>query len=402
MNFVTISGFRGIDTIAEPERLHSLPSKEQALVDLCEAVNIDVDDTGRVSRRAGQTMEVEVDAPHSLWSNGDVCLYVQDGLMYRLSEAFASVAIAGGLADTPVSYVEANDRIYHANGVTSAVYEQGRVRSWGIAVSLADAAASATSGDMPAGIYQFAMTLLRSDGQESGTGLAQRIDLAEGSGITFSWSVPSDRDIAYAALYLSQPNGETLYRAVVVPVEAGTTTYTGGPRSLELATQWLDKPPVGSVLCPYNGRIYIAVGGVLYATAPLSYEHCDLRDYREFDGSEIRLLAPVSTGIFVGTARGLYFLSGASFADNALVKKADAAAIAGTAQVADAGVVTGEPQLAGTRAALMATQDGIFLGLPDGSVQNLSFERYALPAATSGCAIVRTGAATQYLLSTTP
>jgi hypothetical protein len=401
MNTVSIGRFRGLDAHNAPERVASLPTREQPVVDLVEAVNIDIDDSGRALRRAGQTLRV-AGAAHSLWSNGQVCLYVRDGLMYRLSDTFASTALAGGLADAQVSYAEANGRIYHANGVTSAVYDAGRVRSWGIRAELADAAATATSGALPAGIYQFAMTLLRSDGQESGTGLAKRIDLTEGSGLTFSWSVPSDPDLTHAALYLSHPNGETLYQAAVVPVEEGGYLYTGGTRSLELATQWLDKPPVGSVLCAYKGRIYIAVGDVLYATAPLSYEHCDLRDYRAFDGSEIRLLAPVEGGIFVGTARALYFLAGANFADHALVKRADSPVIRGTAQLADAALVTGNDQLAGTVVALLATADGVLLGLPDGNLQNLTHERYDMPAATSGCAIVRSGAATQYLLSTTP
>jgi hypothetical protein len=400
-NQVSISGFRGIDTVAAPERVRALPTREHPLVDLVEAVNIDLDDTGRAARRAGQTL-VASGATHSLWSNGQVCLFVRSGLMYRMSETFALTAIAGGLADATVSYAEANDRIYHANGVTSAVYEQGRVRSWGIRMELADAAASATSGNLPAGIYQFAMTLLRADGQESGTGLAKRIDLGEGSGLTFSWSVPADTDLTHAALYLSHPNGETLYQAAVVPVEDGSYTYTGGPRSLELATQWLDKPPVGSVLCAYKGRLYIAVDDVLYATSPLSYEHCDLRDFRAFDGSQVRLLAPVEGGIFVGTARAIYFLAGADFAEHSLVKKADCPAIAGTVQLADGAIVTGNEQLAGMVVALLATRDGVLLGLPDGSVQNLTQQHHELPAATTGCAVLRTGAATQYLLCTTP
>lgn len=402
MNNLSISGFRGINARAEPERIHALPSRDEPLVELAAALNIDIDDSGRAARRAGQTLQVAASAPHSLWSNGEVCLYVQDGVMYRLSEAMSATAIAAGLAATPVAYAEANGRIYHANGVTGACYDQGRVRSWGINLAAADAAASATSGNLPAGIYQFAMTIMRADGQESGTGLAKRIDLGADSGLTFSWSVPADPDLTHAALYLSHPNGEQLYQAAVVPLAQGSYTYTGGARTLELATQWLDKPPVGSALCAYNGRIYIAVGDALYATAPLSYEHCDLRDWRAFDGSQIRLLAPVQAGLFVGTARAIYFLAGASFADQQLLKKVDCAAIAGTVQLADAAVATGNAQLAGTRVALFACAAGVLMGLPDGSLHNLTRERYALAAATSGAALVRTGAATQYLLSTTP
>lgn len=398
MKPIQLTGFRGIVNVDASERLQALPTQDDPLVDLVDAVNVDIDDTGRVSRRPGQNLIVAGGA-HSLYSNGKDCLYVQDGTMYRLDAALASTPVAAGLDDAPVSYVTVGNRIYHSNGMTSAVYEDGRVRSWGIDAGATSVAASTTFGALPAGTYLFAMTLLRADGQESGCGLAHRIDLAASSGIRFTWTVPGDPDIVACALYLSQADGETLFQAATVDVEAGAYDYQGGARSLPLATQWLDQPPSGTCLALYRGRIYIASGAHLYATTALSYEHCDLRDYRAIDGTDILLLAAVEQGLFVGTRRAVYFLSGASFLDNAMVRKFDSPAIPGTLAAGDAGVILGNAQLTGQVGVLFATSDGILLGLPDGSLTNLTAERFMLPPASRGGALLRTGTTHQYLLS---
>lgn len=397
---LALHGFAGIRNTLPPERVRSVPTKDAPLVDLVEADNVDIDNSGQLRRRAGQTLKV-AGAIHSLWAAGDLALYVQDGTMYRLFEDMTAEPLAEGLGSARMSYVLANERVYHANGEVAAVVDEGRVRTWGIALSDVDVAASATSGNLDAGVYLFAMTLLRADGQESGTGAAQRIDLAAGAGIAFSWSVPADTDITDVALYLSQPNGETLLQAAVVDVEAGQYTYTGGVRSLPLATQWLDAPPVGSVLAAYRGRIYIAAGDVLYATAALSYEHCDLRDYRAFDGSEIRIVAPVEAGLFVGTAQAVYFLAGASFADNTLVKKMEFGAVKGSLVQADGGVVTGQDALSGKPVVLFTTTHGVVLGLPDGTLTDLTEDRFAMPATGDGAAVLIDGTATRYIVSMT-
>jgi hypothetical protein len=395
---VLLTGFRGIVNTEAAERLQALPTKDDPMVDLVDAVNVDIDDSGRISRRLGQSLLIPGQA-HSLYSDGEACLYVQDGTMYRLDRRLAPAAVALGLDDTPMAYVTVGDRVYHSNGQTSAVYQDGYVRSWGIPIAATGVAASATVGHLRAGAYLFAMTLLREDGQESGTGMAARIELPDNAGLVFSWDVPTDPGIARAVVYLSEADGETLFQAFEVDVTAGQATYAGGPRSLPLATQWLDKPPSGHALAQFRGRIYIASGEHLYATTALSYEHCDLRDYRAIDGSDITLLTAVESGLFVGTARAVYFLGGSTFAEGTLVRKLDGPAIAGTLVHGDAGEILGNEQLAGQRAVVFATRLGVMLGLPDGSLVNLSGDRYQLPPATSGAALLRSAPAHQYLLA---
>lgn len=398
MKPVSIKGFRGINNLLSPESIQALPTRDSSLVELVDAVNVDIDDAGGIQRRAGQHVLIP-GAAHSLYSNGNDCLFVQDGMMYALNRELVPRAVAAGLGREPMAYVTVGERVYHTNGRFSAVYENGYVRSWGIDLGLTSVSASVTSGHLTAGTYLFAMTLLREDGQESGCAATQRITVPDGGGIVFSWAVPDEPGIVRAALYLSQADGETLFLADTANAADGSYTYTGGPRSLPLATQWLDKPPAGTSLAMYRGRIYIASGAHLFATTPLSYEHCDLRDYRSIDGSDIRLLAAVDSGLFIGTERAVYFLSGASFADNALVRKFDGNVVAGSLAAGDAGEILGNPQMNGMAGVMFATSAGVVLGMPDGSLINLTSDRYQMPAASTGAAVLHVAPNHQYLLT---
>lgn len=400
MKNVTLQGWKGIDNISSRESVQSLPTKNSPLVDLVDAVNVDIDDSGRLRRRDGQQLMVDQIGVHSLWASNGLCLYMVAGALLRLDQNYESHSLALGFSGQPMSYVEIDDVVFCTDGFGCAAVQNGVARSWGIPLSDADVSASAASGSMERGIYLFAMTLVREDGFESGTGLAKRIDLNDNGGIAFSWAVPADPYISRVNLYVTQPNGEKLMLAASVPAQAGTYIYTGGTRSLELTTQWLDAVPSGQAMCLYRGRIYIAKGDVIFATAALGYEYCDRRDYRAIDGSEVRMMAPVQGGMFIGTKRGVYFMSGQDFRTNSLDKKTSAAAIKGSLVMADGQIVTGNEQLAGMLVAVFTTEDGVCVGLPDGSMQNLTVERFEMLTADVAAACMRNGSATQYLLST--
>lgn len=377
---------------------NTLPAERLKEDDLVEAVNVDLDNSGRPARRAGQELMVAGNI-HSLWSDGQYCLYINSGTMYGLNPNFTRQAIATGLSTNPMAYLSINGRVYHSNGSITAVLDNGRIRSWGIDIGQTSLSAQATYGTMPAGIYQFAMTLLREDGQESGTGLAGRIELPDDSGLTFTWDTDLPAAITEVAIYLTQPNGETLHQALVASAAAGTAGYLGGSRSLPLATQWLDAPPAGQCLAHYRGRIYIASGANLFATPALGYEYCDLRDFIAVDGSRIVLLAAVENGLFVGTEQAIHFLAGAAFGELTPTLKMNAGAVAGSLVTANGMEVTGRVELSGVMVVLFTTTDGVVMGLPDGSLSNLTQERYTFSTTPGAAGLRHEATQTHYLLS---
>lgn len=393
-----MGAFSGINNKLDAERVKTTATRDDASVDLVAAVNVDIDNSKRLSRRPGQTLKV-AGAAHSLWSNGATALFVAAGSMFVMNEGFGVTEVAAGLSGAQMSYADVNGMIYHSNGEVTAVVDAGHVRAWGMDIRDIQVRAIAATGSMEAGIYLYAATFTDADGRESGTGLAQRLDLPFGGAMAFNWAVPDQPNVMKINLYVSQANGEAMYLAATRDIEDQTFSYVGGERVLPLETQWMDAPPAGQVLCLYRGRIYIGMEDVMYATAPLSYEHCDMRDYRAFDGSPINIIAAVDSGLFVGTGQGVYFLSGTGFGDNTLLRKMAAGAVRGSLVYADGQAVTGNPALSGVIVVLFATTEGIVMGTPDGSLVNLTFERFEMPEGQGGAAVFVAGQYSKYLLT---
>lgn len=395
---ITFSRFAGINNVLPPERIRSLPTQDNAACELAAAVNVDIDDSGQLSRRAGTVLKL-AGAAHSLWSNGDRCLFAQADRLLLLRADFTTATIAAGLAaDQPISYASVADNIYWSNGTHSGALIGTKSGPWGMQVPAVPGVAP-IAGSLTAGAYQVVMTWRRDTGEESGTGIAASVTLTDSGGVRVTWDVPTDPGIVDALIYLTEPNGSTLYQALVAPAANGTADITSAQLSLPCNTQWLEAPPAGQCLAYHRGRIYIASGAFLYATTPLGYGLCDLRDYLAVDSSTIRFLAGVEHGLFVGTEKAVYFLAGDQLEELALTVAVDAPAIARSAVNAEGVIVTGDQAMTGQQVAVFATGLGIYVGTEDGSVINLSAGRYRFDASASGAALFRNDPTLkQYLL----
>ena len=377
--------FAGINNRLPPERIQSQPSINNPTVDLATATNIDVDDSGRAARRAGQTLKVS-GASHSLWFDA-LCLCVQSGVLKQINADYSTTTLATGLNADYVNYERVNDRIYWSNGTQSGVIVNGINRAWGLPVPNLPMVTK-ISGTLTAGTYQYSMTTLL-DGMESGAALSGTVELTAGQGLRFTFT-------GNVALYVTEPNGTTLFQCATS--NAGTYDHTGGQLALPLDTQWCDQPPAGQCLTQYRGRIYIAQGAFIYATNAFGYELCDLRDYLTVDNSKITLLAGLENGLLVGTEKASYYLSGNTLTEFSITVKG-AAAIPRTLRLEDGQSVTGKAEYAGRKVAVFATTEGICLANPDGSVVNLTQERYDFNASGIGASGFRNDATlTQYLL----
>ncbi len=360
--------------------------------DLALATNVDIDASGGLARRAGRTLK-RAGAVHSLWSDDTTALFVEDGALKQLNADYTATTLRADL--TPglrMAYQKVNDRVYFSNGAQSGLLHAGTVRSWGLPVPPLPLVA-ATVGDMPAGGYQFAMTYLRSDGQESGAGLAGRITLPAGSGLTFTLPVATDPDVATKAVYLSTPNGDLLYHALEVANAVTAAIYTNDTLelTLPLETQSLSAPPPGHLLGYHRGRMFVALGDTLFYSEPAAYEWFDLRRYLSFD-SRITLFAPIEDrdypGIFVATETSTGWLQGADADAFKYVQTADYGAVPGTVSYVDGSLLAQGASGARMLPVWLSTQ-GICAGMPGGQVQNLTRAKYRFEAQGSGCALFK-------------
>lgn len=383
---VAYEGFKGLRNDVLPQRF--------SIADLAIAQNIDIDESGGISRRTGRTSKY-AGVVHSLWAEGSLGLFMEGGNLKRLNTDYTATTMRSGLAVLPaMRYQKVNDTVYFTNGQECGLVERGVARSWGIAVPPPPGAA-ATVGNMPAGDYQFAMTYLRADGQESGTGLAGRISVPDGSGLNFTMPTSSDPNVAMKALYLTTPNGEILYRALVQMNVAGSCSYRNDSSELNLplTTQFMGPPPAGHLLGYYHGRMYVAVGENLFYSEPYAYELFDLRRYLSFDG-RITLFAPIedrdNPGIFIGTDTSTCWLNGVDPDEFKMVPGVNYGAIIGAMTNVD-GAMYADHGNGARMLPMWLSMQGICVGLPGGTVQNITRSKYfsPVPAQSSGCALFK-------------
>jgi hypothetical protein len=364
--------------------------------DLSVATNVNIDNSGGIALRDGYTLvpTVAAGAKHSAWSDdtGTIGLYVMGSSLYSMNAYLTSTAVMTGL--TPglrMAYWRVLNRVYFSNGAQTGVFENGAVRSWGLTPPTA-ASATITVGQMLAGSYQYTMTFMRNDGQESGAMLASRIDvLTDGAGFTFTMPVSTDPTVVSVGVYISTRNSEVMYLAMVVPVGQATATYANDTSELNLPliTQFLGPAPAGHMIRYYRGRVYVAVGDTLYPSEDLSYEWFDLRKGIPLDGRVTLFSAmddPGGDGVFVGTDRSCGVLIGKGPSEFEYVQKMGYGAIEGASVFVD-GSLYGDDSQGSRILPMWLTTQGICVGLPSMEVRNITRTRYKIAATGKGAGI---------------
>ena len=376
---------------------NDIPADRFDVGDLAVAENIVLDDSFKINRRPGNTLLVP-GAKHSLWSSGDICLYVAGNTLFRLfPDLTADVVTTGLTVDARMSYTTHGERIYFANGFERGAIDNDGARDWGIEVPPLPEA-SATTGSLDAGTYQYTATYLSADGQESGAGPSGTIDLVDDSGIDMVFA-PLPSGVMARVLYLSNANGEVLFEAQIVTGLAATVTTFNDVAALE--TLNLCPPPEGvKLVAEYFGHILCSVGSVLYYSQTYGPEHFDLRDYLVFD-TEITMIAPTDEGVFIGTENQVIFMSGRSPEEFTLSYPAEYGVFRGSLAYLQAHLL-GFEGIGESLAAMWMTEQGICVGLSGGAFYNLTDPRYQSAVASREMAAVvqKINGSTYYTAST--
>ena len=357
--------------------------------DLEVALNVDIDAGERVTRRKGFGSVVVAGVDRGLFASGSICLGVGSNALVQISPDWSKQTLHSGLTpNRDLSYAALADRVYYSNGVESGVVQNGARRSWGLTVP-STPAASVTGGDLQAGRYQFAVTYLRNDGQESGAGRAGEIELSARGGVLLS-SIPASADptVVLKAVYMTTTNGQALLRVGVLPNSQTTFTLQApNDGAAPLGTQFLAPPPPGDHIGYSSGYALVAVGAALYPSEPYAPELFDLRKRIPFT-DRITMIAPVDGGLWVGTDSQVLWLAGKDMTTWEFVERADYGAIPGTLAYGD-GELIGDGSLSGTLVPFFATKRGICIGTTTGSLQNLTESRFAYPSQPKGAGLVR-------------
>lgn len=396
---IEIKKFRGIRNTTSPERFR--PGE------LAVALDVEVDDTGRVLSRQGTTL-LSATAAHSLYANHVVAVLVEANTLKAIESDFSRTTIRVLTSSAPVSYDTLGDTIYYSNGVDTGRLVGRTPKQWGVTPPVGQPVATRVAGALPTGRYMYALTFLRSDGHESGTDLAGAIDLPAASGIAFTgMEVSTNPDVSDKILYLSSPNGEVMYRAMTVPNGQTSVTYSSGALDLKLplTTQFAGPPPPGTMVRVFNGQACTVVGDAVYYSDPYNLElFRQDTSFLRFPG-QVALFECVNDGLWVATtdlagddpetSGSTWYLAGSKMSELKSGQVFDYGAIPGTGVKTLAAYFNttagdaGDAIESGTPAVVWAGRHGACVGFDGGRVRNLTETIYSFPAAQRGAGLVR-------------
>ena len=397
MLFAEIKAVKGVRNDVGPERF--------ATGDLRYGRNIDIDETGKAFRRRGVTT-VQAGAAHSGWSDGTQALFVQGGVLKRMTPdgVIAAVSPSVTITGTRVSFVQINGRVYWADGVSRGVVTGGQNAPWGITPP-PKLQPTVGGGNLPAGRYLCTMTYVSDDGSESGAPPETLVQASTTGGIQFSdLPVSAEPGVVRKNIYVSPADTSTPMLVGTISNASTTFSLTEFPDSVaSLRTALMQPAPVGGQLLGYyNGRAYVGIDKFLCYSQPFEYSLFDPRDFLAFD-SFVQTFAAVRDGIFVGTKTRTVFLSGSEPSGFISRPISPYGTVLGTETVVpSAYLVDNEDNAAlGNTSVLWTSVKGVVLGSDGGVTRDLTAARYIPPAATTGAALIkrRDGTTPQYLVS---
>lgn len=156
----------------------------------------------------------------------------------------------------------------------------------------------------------------------------------------------------------------------------------------------IGKPPMATILAYYNGRIYLAQGRAVWCTELYAYDFVErVANFLPFE-ADVTMLGAVDDGLYVGTAEGVWFVSGPTFKEMRRVRVMDTPVLPGSmvsvpSEVANPPQVGLDQDTSTQIAILFMTARGYCGGHDGGTCYNYSESKFIFPAAQSVAAFFR-------------
>jgi len=381
------SQFNGLQNVVSWER--SSPG------DLETAVDVYLDDSGRVARRDGLT-EVVVGAAHSLWSHGNITLYAQGGSLKRLWDDNSSTTLRTDLSGDPVSYWMVADLVYYSDGTITGVYDQASDEyDWGVdeAPILSH---TIIAGSLPPGRYGCVATFRDWRGREGGAVSFDIVELTATGGIAFT--TPDMQGNQSMIVYVTPADGDVYYQLAEI-TSGGQAKYVDQDHLiLPLNVAHKTQPPAGNIVSHYRGHMLVAAGPWIFYSEPYAYHLFGHNNFLPF-ADKVIIVAPVTDGIFVATSKEILFLGGEGPGKFVVTKKASYGAIEGTLLYTEAGNIGGFDRVPEQPVAMWSTPNGIVVAGDGGLFVNLTESRYQFDeVAVRGASVVsQMGGSNQFI-----
>lgn len=297
--FIGINNRQPIDRI-KPDEAGGMP--------VADAVNVDLSASGTFQTRQGFAESVAVTDARSAFTVDDTGALVAVGDELRRFSGSALTKLDDlGSAFARVAYVKTPVGVVWSDGYVTKV-----VKNWVSGRLLPTdpnpmpIVTVAAGGSLQAGTYGVSFAASLADGRRSPMSYPLSVDVPENGRI----SVNVGTQINPVQVFVTAPDGSILYRQGQVSNGALTVAlhHAGGePVRYEVEAEI----PPARILAYRNGRIFAAVGAVVYYTQPWSFLFRPMSDYIPLP-DDVRLMAAVDAGLFICTASKTWFIAGES------------------------------------------------------------------------------------------
>lgn len=369
---------------------------------LKEASNCYVDDNGWMVRRDGFAL-ASAGSYTSLWKGTSLQLAVLAGDL---------VKVGGGTLHASVGtarmwFEELPDgRVVYSNGTAMGVVNAaGSSRlPWGVPVPTSAGSGADTAGSLAPGTYRWCVTHRRtSDGLEGGPAYSGTLAVTLGGVALTGLPTLADHTLN---VYITTPDGTEQFYAGNTATSSFTLT-SNASRVRRCMTHYC-KAPLSSGILPrfWRGRMLLAVGDTLYATKARTLHLFNVKeDARRFGGT-ITMIQPVTSGVWVGTTEGLYYLGpGSQFDGLAMARKIDGPVLLGSGVAVRGGALvrmgSNGPGSAGdgNDGALCIAARAITACYEDGSCNAITDQRYLVSSSITSvaAAVIEDGPLSQYI-----
>ncbi len=371
----------GIDHVSSINRL---PTDDRGrVIALRDAVNVDLDEGGRGSLRAGYVQRL-AGSFHSGWSDGARVFVMTGAVLNEVrieGNAFSLVPLMTLASPAPVSFCRLRDRIVFSNLGTIGEIIGSAARQIGVPEPPPFSTAAIASGGMYAGRYGLVVTLVR-DGEESAASALASLDVPAGGGIRLT-------GLTHALpmrVYRTGPNGDVLYRVAEVPVGMAEYALGNATPGRVVDTRHMARMIPGSIVREWSGRLVVARGRTLFFSEAMRHGLYSPRTGFVQFAHRIEMVEPVEGGIWLGTADGVKFLRGSSPDEMRVDDKDSLPPVPGTSTLIDTNILGGD-MANGTQAALWLSPKGFVIGTADGSLVQPQAKRIRLADARGGIAV---------------
>ena len=368
-----LTNFMGINNRRPDSALH-IETRQLQGDFFRDAVNVDIDNAGRLLRRRDVALVQAMTGAHSIYMASATAGYlVRDSVLYSITlPTYAETLLKVLTIDNTMSYVEYNGDLYYSNGTDSGRITAGVVYPLGLPTPNAPTL-STIGGGLSAGNYQVAVGYVNSvTGEEGGVSRSAQSELVIDGGIRVTLPAAT-AGATHINVYLTATNGTVSQLALTVATGETFVDLIVPATGKEAPERYEQPLPAGRLLLS-SGRLCSVVGNTLYLGTPYRPGYYDPINYGVPFPADISIAVDAQAGIYVAADKTYWLPNEGVIAD-----------------VLPYGAVPGtEFSLPDKSVVGWFGTKGFVLASPSGEVQAVMTESVELTPPTSGASLMLT------------